>query len=564
MSWWRRAKREGGASEWARPRNLRGAALAALAALVAIGGALLLSATHALDAVELKSVDVRFALRGSRSPAPNVVIVGIDDGTFSQLQLQWPFPRTLDASVIGRLERDGARAIVYDVQFTEPTTPAENTPAARQAAVDQDDALITAVKRAGNVVLATSEVGPGGENDIFGGGGILARIGARAGAAVFPPDADGVVRRMLYAYRGLRTLGIAGAEVALGRALPPSALGGSSAWIDYAGPAGTFPELSFASVLRGQTPARELSGKTVVVGATASNLQDVHETPFGGAGLMSGAEITANAIATAEQRFPLRSSSGYVLVLLIIGFGALAPVAGLRLAPGWVISLVLGAGVSYALVAQLEFAAGTILPLVVPLTALALGCSGAVVGDSLGERRRLQALKQALGPLHGGPQFFISYRRSQSQWPATILNRALVERFGDRSVFMDRTAIDPGEIWPQEIEAAVSGCSVMLVLIGPHWLDARMPDGSRRLDDAGDWVRREIAAALEGGRSILVPVLHDGASMPSVDALPEPLKPLARWQAIPFAGEDLDAEIDRLVDSVESSRMRGALRQQQA
>jgi CHASE2 domain-containing sensor protein len=531
--------------------------------VMAIGVALILGQTGAFEMLELKTVDARFAVRGARKPAANLVIVGIDDKTFGRLDLQWPFPRSLDAKVIERLKRDGARAIVYDVQFTEPTTPVNSSPTAERAALDQDDALITAVQRAGNVVLATSEVGPGGENAVLGGGGILQRIGARAGAAVFPPDPDGVDRRMDFSYNGLRTLGIVGAELALGHALSPSGLGGSSAWIDYAGPAGTLPEVSFASVLRGEVPARELAGKTIVVGATASSLQDVHETPVSGAGLMSGAEITANAIATADRGFPLQPSGGYVLALLVAGFGIFAPGLGLRLAPGWVLTSGLGVGVAYALTAQIAFDAGLILPLVQPLTALALGCLGAVVTDSLGERRRLQALKRALGSVHDQPsRFFISYRRSQSQWPAAVLNRELVERFGSGSVFMDRTAIDAGDIWPEEIEEAISTCGVMFVLIGPDWLTVKKPDGSRRLDDTEDWVRREISAGLESPDAIVVPVLLDGADMPSAEALPEPLKPLALSHAVSFSSEDLGAEIDRLVDSVESKLMRGALRRQ--
>jgi CHASE2 domain-containing sensor protein len=563
LSWWKAAMRRDSAREWTGERSLRSLAPTLGAALAAVGLALLLSQTHALDGLELKSIDARFGLRGSQKPPANLVIVGVDDDTFSRLRLQWPFPRSLDASVIERLKRDGARAIVYDVQFTEPTTPVNGTPAASRAAIGEDNALINEVHSAGNVVLATSEVGPDGDNMILGGGGVLGRIGARAGAAVFPPDAEGVDRRMLYSYRGLRTLGIVGAELTLGRAIPADALHGASAWIDYAGPAGTYPELSFASVLRGEVPPYEISGKTVVVGATASNLQDVHATPFGDAGLMSGAEITANAIATADRGFPLQPSPWFVLALLIVCFGTLAPVAGLRLAPGWVIAFAVGVGATYALAVQLAFAANVILPFTGPMAALTLGCAGAVIGDSLGERRRLQALKSALSSLGGGrAQFFISYRRSQSEWPAKVLNRALVERFGSASVFMDKTAIDAGDIWPEEIEQAISRCSVMLVLIGPQWLDARKPDGSRRLDDDGDWVCREIKAGLDRTDVIVVPVLHDGASMPTADVLPESLVPLAGCHAVSFTGEDLDGEIGRLVDSVQSGRIRGFIRQQ--
>jgi|GEM_PF-2465096 len=527
---------------------------------LAVGVVLLLYALHAFRSLELQTVDKRFTLRGAHRAPPNLVVVGIDSPTFEQLRVQWPFPRSLHARVIEALKHDGARVIVYDVQFTEPTTPTANTEQAGEAAEQQDNALIEAVGRTGNVVLATSEVGPHGEQDILGGGGVLERIRAHAGAAVFPADADGVNRRMLYDYRGLRSLGIVAAELAGGHAISPTALHGSSAWIDFPGPPGTIPEVPFVNVLRGRAPASEFAGKTVVVGPTASNLQDVHTTPFGGSQLMSGAELVAASIATAEQGFRLQPTGGEIAVIVIVAFGLLAPLAAIRSSPAWVIALSLALAIAYAIAVQRAFESGTILPFTYPLAALALGCAAAVAADSFGERRELQALERALGPLSAaGSHFFISYRRDQSRWPASILNNELARRFGSSSVFMDKASVDAGAIWPQRIERAIAECSVMLVLIGPDWLEASNGEGERRLDDSRDWVRREVEAGLNRDGAIVVPVLLDGARLPSADELPDSLKPLARCNAIALAGNEPDAEIDRLVDSIESGRIRDYL-----
>ena len=55
------------------------------------------------------------------------MVVAIDDATFSDLGVRWPFPRSLHGE--GRstgCDAAGARAIVYDVQFTEQTVPRED------------------------------------------------------------------------------------------------------------------------------------------------------------------------------------------------------------------------------------------------------------------------------------------------------------------------------------------------------------------------------------------------------------------------------------------------------
>ena len=53
-------------------------------------------------------------------------MVAIDDVTFSELGLHWPFSRSVHAKAVDRLRAAGASKIVYDVQFTEPTRASED------------------------------------------------------------------------------------------------------------------------------------------------------------------------------------------------------------------------------------------------------------------------------------------------------------------------------------------------------------------------------------------------------------------------------------------------------
>ena len=209
------------------------AAVAAVAAAIGIG----CYGFGLLHGLELGSVDTRFSVRGDQEPSPELAIVGIDDDTFSELKLQWPFPRRLHAKVIDRLVEDGAKAIAFDVQFTEATDPRD------------DNALVEAVQRAGNVVLATSEVSAQGKHAVFGGNAVLRQIGARAGNTVYIPDSDGTVRRFPYALQNLESFAVAAAEVGDGRIRRRRRLrrARGGAWIDYAGPPKTFPTYSYST-----------------------------------------------------------------------------------------------------------------------------------------------------------------------------------------------------------------------------------------------------------------------------------------------------------------------------
>src|SRR3712207_1707400 len=99
------------------------AVLAATAAAVAL--ALGAQVTHVLDRVADEAIGARFQLRGPGVPS-NVAVVATDDATFSDLEQQWPFPLSLHALVVDRLREAGAKFVVYDVQFTEPTEHRED------------------------------------------------------------------------------------------------------------------------------------------------------------------------------------------------------------------------------------------------------------------------------------------------------------------------------------------------------------------------------------------------------------------------------------------------------
>jgi adenylate cyclase len=335
--------------------------------LLAAALAIVVYATHLMRSLELQSVDARFSIRGTQERPSDIVVVQVDDRTFSELNLQWPFPRSLHARVIDRLREAGAKTVAVDIQFTAPTVPRE------------DEALIAAVDRKGGVVLSTTEVDSHGHSKIFGGEAVVRSIGARAASTVVRPDPGGAIRKMHYEFGGLVSFPIAAAEEATGEAIDPGQMeGDGEAWIDYRGPPGTFRQVSYSRVLRGKVPDSVFRGKTVVIGASALSLQDLHSTSTTGDELMSGPELQANAIWTAEHGFPLASSGTLVDLLLILLMAAVPAAASLRLKPPPALLAALALGLLYAGATQLAFDSGTVLPFVHPLLALILSALGAL------------------------------------------------------------------------------------------------------------------------------------------------------------------------------------------
>lgn len=139
---------------------------------------------------------------------------------------------------------------------------------------------------------------------------------------------------------------------------------------------------------------------------------------------------------------------------------------------------------------------------------------------------------------------FISYRRSGSQGFAGRLADDLTERFGASQVFRD-VEIQPGDDFTAVIRSAIAKSSLLLVVIGPRWLDHRNAEGEPRLHAPGDWVRQEVEAALER-RIRVIPVLVGGAQMPPAAALPESIRPLARIQAFELTDRRWKQGVDQL------------------
>jgi adenylate cyclase len=361
------------------PRRLSlRARLFLLVAAGSIGAAVTAYALHFrfLDNLERQTIDLRFSLRGDQAAPKDIVIVKIDDLTFSELREKLSdvnvlgFRRSLHAKVLDRVRAGKPRVVAVDIQFTEPT------------AVEEDNALIEAVGRnRGHIVLATTEVDENGKSGVLGGEEVLREFGARDGNALLPTDKDGIIRHFDYEVEGLKSFAVVAAELATGRPVTQAEMGGHRQWIDFAGRPGTFTSYSYSRVLNGKVPPSVFRDKVVVIGPWAPALQDIHATPTGA--VMAGPEIQANAIETALRGFPLRGLSTFWNVVLIVVLGLVVPLVSLRAGPLVSIATGLALGALFTaftlpLLPGNAFDGGRIVSFIFPVAALAMSTVGSL------------------------------------------------------------------------------------------------------------------------------------------------------------------------------------------
>jgi CHASE2 domain-containing sensor protein len=358
-----------------------------LVAAIAIGAGLLAYAARPvlLQKLELRTDDARFGLRGARRPDPKIAVVALDDRTLRAMPAILDNLRAADARVISRVSAGAPAAIAVDFQYKlggRPGTPA----------------LIGALRRARHVVLATFRVNEDGNTTLFGVGPQRTFYSATTGYSGFPREPGGVVRHVRSEAKlqlapgqallptvenptatqpvGLPTLALAAARIAGDPVDTATFPKGDGAWIDFAGPPGTYRPISYLDVLRGAVPPQTFRGRIVVIGETDRGAQDRFRAP---GGVMAGPEIHANAIATVRGGLPLRDAGAPVPVALIVILPLLCCALALRSTLRRALLASALAGLLVLVGAQLAFDAGRVVTLVYPLLALALAAVGSVI-----------------------------------------------------------------------------------------------------------------------------------------------------------------------------------------
>lgn len=147
---------------------------------------------------------------------------------------------------------------------------------------------------------------------------------------------------------------------------------------------------------------------------------------------------------------------------------------------------------------------------------------------------------------------FISYRKADTSSAARLLYKDLEPLIGRENLFFDVEVLKPGMNWRQAIRASANSCGVLLVLIGPRWLEAlHERSGLTAVEEADDVARKEIEYGLTNMVDVkVVPVLVEGASMPPRNELPGSIKALADQQGQALREDTYDEDVKRLVEEL--------------
>jgi TIR domain-containing protein len=151
---------------------------------------------------------------------------------------------------------------------------------------------------------------------------------------------------------------------------------------------------------------------------------------------------------------------------------------------------------------------------------------------------------------------FISYRSRDAASQAQLLRKYFADRYKDKNVFFDTEGIFVGAKWASVIEQQVRDCDVLVAVIGPRWIELIKEYAIEEIDH----VRKEIALALEHGKMV-APVCVGGAQKPDVKQMHWQVRPMMAHNAEVLSDPLKDAEIKRLLTSIEAAFSRHELRQ---
>jgi adenylate cyclase len=374
-------------------RRWRHYALCALIAIASSAAARLLSGLRFFEILNLKALDAQFVLRG-RQPVRGFMVVLIDQKalqTFPELRIFW---HPYYAQTIRAAGEAGAKMIVLDLAFGVPVEKWEPD-YDRMMAEAVSASPVPVVCAYASTINVDQRADPVPINMLAGALGL-------AGFANITSDPDDFIRRqeLIEESGTARSLAMRAAEKSLGLDAEEHAgrltLAGKpvpiardrSIFINYAGPADTFPHVSLADVVAAARAGnkdqlrRWFDGNIVMVGSDTPD--DRYPTPFytmltGARWITPGVEIQANTIRTLLTGDYLVPAPEWARIAALLAVSGATAAIAFAASAGFAAFLLILETLAIVLFTQLMFRAGVILYSSEMLVAAAVCAMGAVV-----------------------------------------------------------------------------------------------------------------------------------------------------------------------------------------
>ena len=242
-----------------------------------------------------------FAVRG-HAASGTLVVVEMDAASVAAID-RWPWSRRHYATLIDQLRKAGAKSITFDVEFSTPSTPAD------------DRVLAKAIRRAGGTVVLPTFAQPARHNDRRSIDALpveALRENAVLASVSVDPDSDGLVRQMLL---GTITAGTPRPSLSAYIA-HRSGRADVQFPIDYSIDPSSIPRLSFIDVEQRRTAPSAVRGKDVLIGATAVEIGDRYAAPR--YGVLPGVVVQALAAETLFETLPKKVGGIPALLIALL------------------------------------------------------------------------------------------------------------------------------------------------------------------------------------------------------------------------------------------------------
>ena len=291
--------------------------------------ALWIAPLNPVQIANLKVIDAFFYLSSKFNPLPKVgqdiVLITVDDDSLREVDIRWPWPRSVIAQIIKKVSANGPTAICVNFVF-----------AGKSVNPQEDSVLIGSLKSAGNVYAAA----------FFGSNGkyVIPDEALALGLKDFgfvnkPRDIDNTIRRMRPYFLSQSgeiidyslSLKVAGSIMNsppgnIGISVPLSKDG--TAYIKFFGSLDKFNSISAWKILKDAADLSMLKNKLVFFGVTSESFHDTYHTPLG---IMPGMVIDLNETLTYINKSFFRYAKAEVNSIILFIFVLIAVFGGLRL-----------------------------------------------------------------------------------------------------------------------------------------------------------------------------------------------------------------------------------------